>query len=68
MRKLHYQEFKPRKCWVGETQKIIYNTQEEAEAAALVAEHDHHIQGLMVYHCEYGDHWHITSLKSNRRI
>lgn len=54
-------QFVPPKCWVGETQKIIYPTREEAELAARVAEYDHHLQNLSVYKCEYGDHWHITS-------
>lgn len=55
-----YQEFEPKKCWVGETQKICYATREEAELAARVAEYDHKISGLAVYKCEYGNHWHLT--------
>lgn len=50
-----------KKCWVGETEKIIYDTREEAEVAAKVAEYDHGGK-LGVYKCEYGDHWHLTSL------
>lgn len=46
---------------MGEQHKIIYATREEAEAAARVAEYDHHISGLTVYKCGYGDHWHIAS-------
>lgn len=46
----------PPKCWVGEQQKISYATREEAEAAALVAEHDYGAPKLDVYKCEYGDH------------
>lgn len=61
MKNRAYGQYKPKKCWVGETQKIIYETREEAEVAAKVAEYDHHVKGLAVYHCEYGDHWHITS-------
>lgn len=50
-----------RKCWVGDSQKIIYDTPEEAEAAALIAEHDYGAPKLTVYKCEYGDHWHLSS-------
>lgn len=57
-----YYNFEPKKCWVGETQKIIYDTEEEAEMAARVAEYDHHVHGLKAYKCEYGEHWHITSV------
>lgn len=53
-------EFIPKKCWVGETAKIIYNTREEAEVAAKIGEHDHGVK-LDVYKCEYGDHYHLTS-------
>lgn len=53
--------YEPKRCWVGDTHKIIYDTKEEAELAAKVAEHDHHITGLSVYQCEYGDHWHLSS-------
>lgn len=49
------------KCWVGDQQKVIYATREEAEAAALVAQHDYGAPDLSVYHCEYGDHWHLSS-------
>ena len=45
---------------MGETQKICYDTREEAELAAKVAEYDHKISGLGVYKCEFGDHWHLT--------
>jgi hypothetical protein len=51
----------PKKCWVGETQKICYATREEAEVAAKVAEYDHGAPELTVYKCEYGDHWHLSS-------
>lgn len=56
-----YREVAPQKCWVGDHQKICYATREEAEVAALVAEHDHGAPALSVYHCEYGDHWHLSS-------
>ena len=53
--------YEPKRCWVGDQQKICYATKEEAEAAARVAEYDHHLESrLNVYKCEYGDHWHLT--------
>ena len=58
-----YQQQAPKKCWVGETQKICYATKEEAEVAAKVAEYDHGAPSLTVYKCEYGDHWHLSSEK-----
>ena len=54
------QKYEPPRCWVGDTHKIAYATREEAEAAAKVAEYDHHTGPLGVYKCEYGDHWHLT--------
>lgn len=59
-----FREYVPERCWVGEQHKICYASREEAEAAALVAEYDHHTPPLDVYHCEYGDHWHLTARKS----
>lgn len=53
--------YEPERCWVGETAKIVYKTREEAECAAKVAEYDHGVK-LGVYKCEYGNHWHLTSL------
>lgn len=61
MKNLSYHEHVPKKCWVGEHQKICYNTREEAEVAALVAQYDHGAPKLSVYKCEYGDHWHLSS-------
>jgi len=55
----------PKKCWVGEHQKICYATKEEAEVAALVAQYDHNSPKLSVYKCEYGDHWHLSSQRPN---
>jgi len=49
----------PKKCWVGDQQKVCYDSRDEAEAAALVAEHDYGAPKLSVYKCEYGDHWHL---------
>lgn len=53
--------YNPPKCWVGESEKIIFATREEAEAAARIAEYDHQTGPLGVYKCEYGDHYHLTS-------
>lgn len=58
---LTYHEHVPKKCWVGEHQKVCYATREEAEVAALVAQYDHGAPQLSVYKCEYGDHWHLSS-------
>ena len=52
--------YEPKKCWVGEVEKICYDTRDEAEVAARVAEYEHKISGLSVYKCEYGEHWHLT--------
>ena len=57
-----YQTYEPKRCWVGDTHKICYDTEEEAKTAARVAEHDHHLSAkLSVYKCEYGNHWHLSS-------
>lgn len=53
--------YEPKKCWVGEIQKIVYDTREEAEVAAKVAEYEHGAPELSVYKCEYGEHWHLSS-------
>ena len=63
-RKLNFTTYEPKKCWVGETQKICYGTKEEAEVAARVAEYDYKISELTVYKCEFGEHWHLSSKKS----
>ena len=55
--------YEPKKCWVKEEQKICYDTLEEAEAAARVAEYEHGASGLSVYKCEYGNHFHLTAKK-----
>ena len=56
--------YEPKKCWVGESQKICYPSHEEAEVAARVAEYEHGTSGLSVYKCEYGEHWHLTGENS----
>ena len=55
------QIYEPERCWVGDMHKICYQTKEEAELAARVAEYDHQVDHLSVYKCEYGDHWHLSS-------
>lgn len=68
MRKNQYHEPVPKKCWVGDHQKICYASREEAEAAALVAEHDYGAPQLGVYKCEYGEHWHLSSHRPQRKF
>ena len=53
--------YEPKKCWVGESQKICFDTYEEAEVAARVAEYEHGAKDLKVYKCEYGNHYHLTT-------
>ena len=55
------QTYDPPRCWVGESHKIIYDTREEAELAAKVAQYDHGSGPLSVYKCEYGNHYHLSS-------
>lgn len=55
--------YEPPRCWVGDTHKIIYATEEEAELAAKVAAYDHHLDApLKPYKCPYADHWHLSSI------
>lgn len=61
MSKPRYYEHNAKMCWVGEQQKVCYDSKEEAEVAALVAQHDYGAPKLEVYKCEYGDHWHLSS-------
>lgn len=61
MKKTNFGSFEPKRCWVGDSQKICYVTREEAEVAAQVAAHDYGAPELAVYHCEYGNHWHLSS-------
>ena len=54
--------YEPKRCWVGETHKIIYGTLEEAELAAKVAEYDHATKTpLKPYKCPYANHYHLSS-------
>ena len=56
------QFYEPKRCWVGEQHKIVYDTLEEAEAAAKVAQYDHRLaKPLKAYKCPYADHYHLSS-------
>jgi len=66
-RKTVYRQYEPKRCWVGEEQKICYSTKEEAEVAASVAQYEHDTPELFVYRCEYGDHWHLSSKRTSER-
>lgn len=56
------QTYEPRRCWVGDTNKIIYDTLEEAELAAQVAAYDHNLKSeLKAYKCPYANHYHLSS-------
>ena len=56
------QTYEPKRCWVGDTNKIVYDTLEEAELAAEVAAYDHHLESpLKAYKCPYADHYHLSS-------
>lgn len=57
----NFGSYEPKKCWVGESQKICYDSYEEAEVAAKIAQHDYGAPELTVYKCEYGNHWHLSS-------
>ncbi len=67
MTRASYHKSIPPRCWVGDQYKNCYETREEAEAAALVAQYDHGIPALGVYKCEYGDHWHLSSSRRRNR-
>ena len=45
------QAYEPARCWVGDTHKIIYATEEEAELAAEVAAYDHHLDRPLPLFC-----------------
>jgi len=54
--------YEPKRCWVGDTNKIVYDTLEEAELAAKVAAYDHNLDAsLKAYRCPYADHYHLAS-------
>lgn len=54
-------KWQARLCWVGESQKACYESREEAEAAAVLARSEHQAPELMVYKCDFGNHWHLSS-------
>jgi len=56
-------EYEPKKCWVGEQQKVIYDDPLEAEGWAKVVESEYGLPAgsLTTYKCEYGEHWHLAS-------
>lgn len=58
----------PKKCWVGESEKVCYGLREEAEGAARVVEVEHGLApySLGIYKCEFGEHWHLTATKKPR--
>ena len=57
------QAYEPKRCWVGETHKIIYDTLEEAELAAEVAAYDHDSNlKLKPSKCPYANHYHLSSI------
>ena len=57
-----WQTHEPKKCWVGDEHKFCYDSQEEAEGAARIAETEHGLEPntLSTYKCEYGEHWHLA--------
>lgn len=64
MKKMKKQRrIEPKRCYVGEAQKICYATREEAEIAAGVARYDYGAPKLTVYKCEYADHFHLSSTR-----
>lgn len=70
MKKINFGSYGPKRCWVGDSQKICYASRDEAEVAAQVVAHDYGVSELTVYHCEYGDHWHLSSgeqIRKNKR-
>jgi hypothetical protein len=52
----------PKKCWVGEQEKVCYGDRVEAEMASRLVEREHGLKNgaLSVYKCEYGEHWHLS--------
>ena len=58
-------KYEPLRCWVGEQQKVVYETREDAEMAARWMEGEFGLEAgrLTVYRCEYADHWHVANGK-----
>ena len=51
--------YEPKRCWVGETNKVCYASEEEAELMAQALEYQHGVK-LKAYKCSYGEHWHLA--------
>jgi len=62
MRKPKLQIREPEKCWVNDTQKVCYGSEEEARGVARLVEQQHDLppNSLAVYKCEHGEHWHLA--------
>ena len=60
-------KIEPEKCWVGEGEKVCYETEEEAVGMARLTEVERGLPVgfLIVYKCEFGEHWHLASTKKN---
>ena len=65
MSKFYNAPFEPPKCWVGDKQKIIYDSEDDAEDAARLSEYEHGLPqySLHAYKCDMGNHWHIANVK-----
>jgi hypothetical protein len=55
----------PKRCWVGESNKVIYETKEEAEGAARLTEVERNLKpySLGVHKCDFAPHYHLTRAK-----
>ena len=55
-------KYEPKRCFVGEKQKICYEDRETAEMSARLVEVEHGLEAnsLSAYRCEYGNHWHLA--------
>jgi len=62
-------EYEPKKCWVGDQQKVCYGSQEDAEGWAKVVEAEHNLPAgsLTTYRCEYGEHWHLANSHAKKK-
>lgn len=61
----NFQPYEPKRCWVGDTNKVCYPDEETAEMSARLTETEHGLtpNSLAVYKCEYGNHWHLAHKK-----
>ncbi|MFV0485469.1 MAG: hypothetical protein ACK5MU_04585 [Candidatus Saccharimonadales bacterium] len=61
----HTITYEPKKCWVGDQQKVIYPDFNSALAAARLVEYEHGLppDSLTAYKCEYGGHYHLANVK-----